>query len=353
MADAPGERKGDTAAVDAAAVAAAPLGAAPPAAGARVASATAGGGTAHGGDGAGSGTAAGSGTSEALLREVAELRRANAALTAAVQQLLPRVDGMSQRFESLEQALATMAEGQAVGTRLLQGLAAAVNSRSGLLEGAGAGAGAGAGGVRVTNGGATGVGARARPMAKPVKANAGTMHLWTGTWNMGGVDTLEHLDPDGEPGRVSAMLEAWVPQGYDVYVLAVQECVGESLYTAFAQHTGTYMLPLNSKLLPAREDATTEVRSRRMGHAINVGQLMDDADNGLGPDPVVTAADMLDRVRSGGHFTGVAVFVAPVVAPYVRLLGVYKHSFGAMAGSHGTTLLPLRHPVSPRAGADR
>jgi hypothetical protein len=34
-------------------------------------------------------------------------------------------------------------------------------------------------------------------------------------------------------------------------------------------------------------------------------------------------------------FTGMAVFVAPVVAPYVRLLGMYKHSFGASEGSKG------------------
>lgn len=34
-------------------------------------------------------------------------------------------------------------------------------------------------------------------------------------------------------------------------------------------------------------------------------------------------------------FTGIAVFVAPVVAPYIRLLGMYKHSFGASEGSKG------------------
>jgi hypothetical protein len=34
-------------------------------------------------------------------------------------------------------------------------------------------------------------------------------------------------------------------------------------------------------------------------------------------------------------YTGIAVFVAPVVAPYVRLLGMYKHSFGASEGSKG------------------
>jgi hypothetical protein len=34
-------------------------------------------------------------------------------------------------------------------------------------------------------------------------------------------------------------------------------------------------------------------------------------------------------------FTGIAVFVAEVTAPYTRLLGVYKHSFGASEGSKG------------------
>ena len=34
-------------------------------------------------------------------------------------------------------------------------------------------------------------------------------------------------------------------------------------------------------------------------------------------------------------YTGIAVFVAPVVAPYVRLLAVAKHSFGASEGSKG------------------
>lgn len=50
----------------------------------------------------------------------------------------------------------------------------------------------------------------------------------------------------------------------------------------------------------------------------------------------------LDRVWGRGDgamltpkFTGIAVFVAPVVAPYCRLLGMYKHSFGASEGSKG------------------
>jgi hypothetical protein len=50
----------------------------------------------------------------------------------------------------------------------------------------------------------------------------------------------------------------------------------------------------------------------------------------------------MDRVWGRGDgalllpkFTGIAVFVSPVVAPYARLLGACKHSFGASEGSKG------------------
>jgi hypothetical protein len=46
-------------------------------------------------------------------------------------------------------------------------------------------------------------------------------------------------------------------------------------------------------------------------------------------------------------FTGIAVFVARVTAPYTRLLGVYKHSFGASEGSKGGAL-PVFVALSPR-----
>ncbi len=50
----------------------------------------------------------------------------------------------------------------------------------------------------------------------------------------------------------------------------------------------------------------------------------------------------LDRVWGRGDgailqpkFTGIAVFVSEAVAPFVRILGVYKHSFGKSEGSKG------------------
>ena len=62
----------------------------------------------------------------------------------------------------------------------------------------------------------------------------------------------------------------------------------------------------------------------------------------------VPCLTQLDRVWGRGDgailtqkFTGIAVFVAKLTAPYVRLLGVYKHSFGAAEGSKGGELLLL------------
>ncbi len=50
----------------------------------------------------------------------------------------------------------------------------------------------------------------------------------------------------------------------------------------------------------------------------------------------------LDRVSGRGDgailqpkFTGIAVFVSDAVAPFVRILSVYKHSFGKSEGSKG------------------
>jgi hypothetical protein len=67
------------------------------------------------------------------------------------------------------------------------------------------------------------------------------------------------------------------------------------------------------------------------------------------PPPSYHPCPQLDRVWGRGDgamlkpkFTGIAVFVARVTAPYTRLLGVYKHSFGASEGSKGGALLVFR-----------
>lgn len=170
----------------------------------------------------------------------------------------------------------------------------------------------------------------------------GEMRLWVGSWNMGAKDPFLEMNISRETDAISRMLAPFIPKGYDVYVLGVQEGISDKVFEAVEAYTGTFRLPLNAKLYPAREHSSgdTKVRSRRMGRAISVQSFLDDAKAGLFPDVVASTSDMLDRVWGRGDgalltpkFTGIAVFIAPVVAPYCRLLGVYKHSFGASEGS--------------------
>jgi hypothetical protein len=164
------------------------------------------------------------------------------------------------------------------------------------------------------------------------------MKIWTGTWNMGAADPF--LDADTE--TANKLLAPFVPLDYDVYVLGIQEGISDSIFAAVEAYTGAFRLPLNARLYSARDASGAQLRSRRVGRAIKIEDFIHDADEGLKPDPVVSTTDMLDRVWGRGDgallqpkFTGIAVFVAPVAAPYCRLLGVYKHSFGASEGSKG------------------
>jgi len=206
----------------------------------------------------------------------------------------------------------------------------------------------------------------------------------------GAADPFKDLDPSRDRGKVSAALRPFIPpSGYDIYVLGVQEGVSDRVFDAVAAHTGAFRLPLHYRLYPAKEMSKAEtgregrVRSRRLGRAILVSQLVEEMEGSagggggasgalarhspsLGPmpvggagttpgsipagaagvsgdlEPVGSSADMLDRVWGRGDgallspkFTGMAVFVSRAIARHTRLLGVYKHSFGASEGSKG------------------
>jgi hypothetical protein len=183
----------------------------------------------------------------------------------------------------------------------------------------------------------------AEPDMGAPRKSYGEMKIWVGSWNMGAKDPFLDCAINKEKEFVSSTLSPFIPSGYDLYVMGVQEGISDKFFEAVEAHTRTFRLPLNAKLYPAREhgrEMGRGVRSRRMGRAINVQAFIDDAKEGILPDVVASTGDMLDRVWGRGDgalltpkFTGIAVFVAPVVAPYTRLLGVYKHSFGASEGS--------------------
>ena len=143
------------------------------------------------------------------------------------------------------------------------------------------------------------------------------------------------------------MLGQFIPKDCDIYVLGVQEGINDRLYEAIQIYTETFQLPLMCHLQSARE-ADTSQKSRRLARAINAQRMLDDVNEGKEFEEATSQADMLDRVWGRGDgafihpkFTGIAVFVQPVFAPYVRLLGVYKHAFGASEGSKGGAAVAL------------
>jgi hypothetical protein len=130
------------------------------------------------------------------------------------------------------------------------------------------------------------------------------------------------------PLQAGSILAPFIPQGYDVYVLGVQEGVSDAVFDAVATWTGAFRLPLHTKLYrntgggsgggdaehpnhnasassPPPAHATNVpsagARSRRIGRAIVAQSFLDDARAGAAPpEPVSATADMLDRVWGRG-----------------------------------------------------
>lgn len=297
----------------------------------------------------GRGGRGGDGVGEELLEEVRALRAENAALRAMVAPLAPlagQVEMLAELLGALRTDTAQLAGAVRSITLPAAGGDPAATATSltdvRLLGGAASTPAAGSG-TPVAGGLPGADGTRGYK-----KKNVGYMRLWTGSWNMGAKDPFEGLDIKRNMSTVARLLGEFVPLGYDVYVLAVQEGVSDDAYEAFAEYTGTFRLPLHTKLYPAKEDKTVHVRSRRMGRAVNVSELYSAHLRGEAPEAVSSTKDMLDRVLGRGDgsfvsqkFTGIAVFVAPPVVPYVRLLGVYKQSFGVSEGSKGGVAVAL------------
>lgn len=135
----------------------------------------------------------------------------------------------------------------------------------------------------------------------------GEMKLWVGSWNMGARDPfMEMGDLAANADAAARLLSPFVPLGLDVYVFGVQEGISDKMYEAIEQYTGTFRVPLHTKLYAPRDAREAAAggggvggRSRRMGAAIRVSSLLAEARAGALPDPVANTADM---VRALGLF---------------------------------------------------
>ena len=63
------------------------------------------------------------------------------------------------------------------------------------------------------------------------------MKIWVGSWNMGAVDPFLNAEIAKNPEQVERLLSPFIPQGYDLYVLGVQEGISDKVYEAGACHS--------------------------------------------------------------------------------------------------------------------
>lgn len=136
------------------------------------------------------------------------------------------------------------------------------------------------------------------PSLAPLPRRIGDLRVWTGTFNMNAKDPFTNIDINRNIDKLSQHLADFVPKQCDLYVLAVQEGTSDAFLDAVSLYTGCYRLPLNAKLLPAK--LMSKVRSRRMGHAMQVEEIIQSEIVGNELPPVDSPGDMV-CCRQPGH----------------------------------------------------
>jgi hypothetical protein len=144
------------------------------------------------------------------------------------------------------------------------------------------------------------------------------IRMWVGSWNMGAADPF--VDKNGiiDEQASAVMLQQFVPHGYQLYVLGLQEGVSENPYHAVEAYlnrndagTRYYRLELkNSDSLVANKN--------------HPGEATIDAVRGRG-----------DGAFVGTKFTGIAVFYAAAIQDKIKLLRAGVHKFALTSGSKG------------------
>ena len=89
------------------------------------------------------------------------------------------------------------------------------------------------------------------------------MKIWVGTWNMGAVDPFLDAELAKNPEQVERMLSPFIPQGYDLYVLGVQEGISDRVYEAGEGMTCVCARMLNELLLLGNEGLRLRMFEKR------------------------------------------------------------------------------------------
>lgn len=159
---------------------------------------------------------------------------------------------------------------------------------------------------------------RAHSMAATKRPNSSDVRLWVGTWNMGAADPF--VDKSGiiDEQASAAMLQQFVPHGYHMYVLGLQEGVSENAYHAVVAYLNRNETGMRYYRLELKNSDSLVANKSHPGEATI------DAVRGRG-----------DGAFVGTKFTGLAVFYAAPVQDKIKLLRAGVHKFALTSGSKG------------------
>ncbi|KAF1787107.1 Protein of unknown function DUF4498 [Phytophthora cactorum] len=173
------------------------------------------------------------------------------------------------------------------------------------------------------------VAAAPRPTASPAlkttkRASVRDVRMWVGTWNMGAADPFDDGKGIIDEQRSATMLQNFLPHGYQLYVLGVQEGVSENVYHAVEAY-------LNRNERGARY---YRMEMRNSDFMVN--------HKNYPPDAVIDAVHGRgDGAFVGTKFTGMAVFYCADIQDKVKLIRAGAHKFKLTSGSKGGVAVAL------------
>ncbi|KAE9041607.1 hypothetical protein PR003_g6760 [Phytophthora rubi] len=156
------------------------------------------------------------------------------------------------------------------------------------------------------------------------RASVRDVRMWVGTWNMGAADPFEDGKGIIDEQRSATMLQNFLPHGYQLYVLGVQEGVSENVYHAVEAY-------LNRNEQGARYYRMELKNSNFMvNHKNQPPDAVIDAVHGRG-----------DGAFVGTKFTGMAVFYCADIQDRIKLIRAGAHKFKLTSGSKGGVAVAL------------
>ncbi|KAL0584348.1 hypothetical protein ABG067_005849 [Albugo candida] len=152
----------------------------------------------------------------------------------------------------------------------------------------------------------------------------GNIRVWTGTWNMGAADPFMENGVLMDDRRSSKYLKAFIPLGYHLYVVGVQESISENVYHAIEAHLNKNQ---SKKQYFRLELKNCDFMIKNHNYT---GEAVIDAVRGRG-----------DGAFVGTKFTGIAVFYAVEIQENLRLIRSGAHKFNLTSGSKGGVAVAL------------